>query len=457
MNITPESFNNRVLSRNGTLGQDACEIMAAAIFAVDPYISVISYFQEHPQLNNLLEGSRIFLIGFGKASVPMAKAMIDIYGDKLYFAKVITKDKKFKVDEGYKGKLEVYFGGHPVPTSDSISSTRAILSSFPTLSDEDVVFVLISGGGSALFTDPIEGITLDDLQILTKALLSSGADINEINTLRKHLDRVKGGRLALFLEPARCFSFILSDVIGNRIDMIASGPISPDPTTFFDAEKIIQKYDLKNSLPKSICFVLTKGIHRTIPETLKYDKDLDSRIRNVIIGSNIQALNAAKNHAEGLCYRSIIVSDHLAGSTESAAEAIFTTIQSHKSGEESSNLPICLIFGGETTVKLTGNGKGGRNQDLALRLSSRLANSQGVLFISLATDGEDGPTDAAGAVVDSKLYQVGERAGLDPKTFILDNNSYEYFDQMGGLIKTGATGTNVNDLMIALIDRPRTD
>jgi len=453
MKIKPERFCNRVLERQGKKGRDACEIMSEAISAVDPYVSVRSHLVDKQLEVNLEPESKVFLIGFGKASVPMAKAVIDIYGDKLAYAKVITKDRLFMIEDGYKDKLKVYFGGHPVPSAESIESTRAILSSFPELTARDLVIVLISGGGSALFTDPVRGVSLDDLQVLTEALLSCGADINEINTLRKHLDRVKGGRLAAFLEPAKCMAFILSDVIGNRIDMIASGPIFPDPTTYVDAMEIVQRYGIVDELPKSITSVLSKGMRGEISETLKPDNFPVNRIHNVIVGSNIQALEAAKIQAQSLGYQSIIVSDHLTCLTEVAAEKIFSAVQAYQFDMRHSRQPICLIFGGETTVEVTGKGRGGRNQDLAMRLSSRLADSPGVLFIALATDGEDGPTDAAGAALDSMVYHEGNQKGLTLRSLIKENNAYEYFDQMGGLIKIGATGTNVNDLMFVLIDK----
>ncbi|MEA3326462.1 MAG: glycerate kinase [Chloroflexota bacterium] len=457
MKIKPELFCNRVLKQHGKQGQDACEIMAASINAVDPYLSVKEHMLGIDRLFSLENYHRAFLIGFGKASVPMAKAIIDKHGDKLVFAKVITKDKKFKVDDGHKGKLQVYFGGHPVLTTESVKSTRAIFSSLPALIKSDLVLIVISGGGSALFTDPIEGISIADLQKLTEELLNCGADINEINTLRKHLDRVKGGRLALRLKPAQVFTFILSDVIGNYVDMIASGPTVPDPTTFSDAVKIIKKYELSEKLPETILNSFNEGIQGTINETMKPSDLPDKRLHNVIVGSNIQALQAAKKRAERLGYQSLIVSDHLTGSTESAGEFILDSMQSIILDNQPMLMPFCLIFGGETTVKVTGGGRGGRNQDLALRLVSKLAKHPGVIFVSLATDGEDGPTNAAGAVTDSLIYREGMVKGLDPDTFIKANNSYEYYDRMDGLIKIGATGTNVNDLMMVLVNSPTQD
>jgi len=457
MNITPESFSNRVLKRQGKQGQDACEIMAASINAVDPYQSVKAHVQELERLFSGKDFSRIFLIGFGKASVPMAKAIIDSYGDKLVSANVITKDEKFKIDDGYKGKLQVYFGGHPVLTIDSIRSTQLILSSLPVLNKNDLVLITISGGGSALFTDPIQGITIADLQKLTEELLKCGADINEINTIRKHLDQVKGGRLAIRLQPAQILTFILSDVIGDQVDMIASGPTFPDPMTYSDAVAIIDKFGLREKLPETILNSIDRGIQGINSETMKPNDFTESKIQNVIVGSNKIALQAAKMQAEKLGYQGFIVSDHLIGSTENAAEIILDAMQSIKLDDHPSMKPYCLIFGGETTVKVTGGGMGGRNQDLSLRMAATLEKCHGVLFVSLATDGEDGPTDAAGAVVDSKIFREGKAKGLNPETFLETSNSYEYFDQLDGLIKIGATGTNVNDLMFVLINCPNED
>jgi len=457
MKIIPELFCNRVLKQHGQQGQDACEIMAASINAVDPYLSVTAHLHIIDRLFRVKQYQRAFLIGFGKASVPMAKAIIDSHSDKLVFAKVITKDKKISVDEGYKGKLQVYFGGHPVLTTESIISTQTILSSFPILTMNDLVIIVISGGGSALFTDPIKGVSIANLKKLTEELLNCGADINEINTLRKHLDQVKGGRLAIRFKPAQVLAFILSDVIGNHIDMIASGPTVPDPTTFSNAVEIIGKYRLGEELPKTILESLNKGIQGIISETMKPSGGPDVRLHNIIVGSNIQALQAAKKQAESLGYQSVIASDHLIGSTERAAEFILDTAQSIMMDSQPILIPLCIIFGGETTVKVTGGGSGGRNQDLALRLVSKLKEYPGVLFVSLATDGEDGPTDAAGAVVDSLIYHEGWERGLDPDAFIKANNSYEYFNRLQGLIKIGATGTNVNDLMFVLINCPKGD
>jgi len=458
----PTSFNNKVLERNGNMGLAVREIMASAINAVNPYQCIKRYITSMnggerlgSSASNQDQFDRVFLIGFGKASVPMAKAILDLFEDKISFANVITKDEKFLIDNGYRNKLKVLLGGHPIPTTNSIDATQSLLASLPVLTQNDLVFVVISGGGSALFTNPMNDISLDDMQQLTQILLKSGADIQEINVLRKHLDSVKGGRLALRLHPAQIQTLILSDVIGDRLDMIASGPTIPDPTTFEDAIAVISKYELQDRAPKSIIKILNAGVRGEVSETLK-PKDLDlGKNANHLIGTNIQALESAKRKAEELGYQPLIISSHLTGKTKDVAEFLHGILQTGLAYGYPINKPCCLLFGGEPTVDVKGEGRGGRNQDLVLHMVQKISDKPGVLFISLATDGEDGPTDAAGAASDALVFRDGaSMSGLSIDTYINTNNSYEYFKKVGGLIKTGSTGTNVNDIMVLMIDDP---
>jgi len=457
--IEPKAFQNCVLKRNGKMGEDVCEIMAAAIQAVEPYQCIRDFLSASSEKMwvgqesvGIRKYQRVFLIGFGKAAVPMAKAIIDILGARLTQASVITKDRSFLSEDGYQGVLRVHLGGHPVPNEDSINSTRSVLQSLPKLTHRDLVLVVVSGGGSALFTDPMNGISLDDLQQMTEVLLRCGADIYEINTLRKHLDRVKGGQLVLQLQPADIHTFILSDVIGDSLGMIASGPTVPDSTSYGEALAILRKYHIRREIPRSILKHFEEGASGKIPETLKIGDIPSSKLNNHLVGSNSKALQAAKEKAEMLGYEAKVMSNKLTGLTETIAGYLERIIQKELTVINSGRQPICLLFGGETTVKVTGTGKGGRNQDLVLRLVPRLAEIEGVLFISLATDGEDGPTDAAGAASDALVYREGTvEKGLDVITDINTNNAYRYLDETGALIRTGSTGTNVNDLVLILI------
>ena len=457
--VNKESFENQVLIRNGQLGQDAEAIMAAALNAVDPYSCVQSHLSRDKstlEINgeqiNLANIERIFLVAIGKASVPMAVAVLDSMGELIPGAMAVTKDAKFLELNGYLDKLEVFQGGHPVPTEESVKATREVLDRIPPLSERDLIIAAISGGGSALFTDPLEGITLADLQAMTTLLLKSGADIQEINTIRKHLDGVKGGRLAARWAPAQIQTLILSDVIGDDLDMIASGPTVADPTTFADAWAIVEKYNLLEVMPPSVRKVLEGGLAGKVPETMKPAEFNRLNVRNHLVGTNRLAALAAKDKAEKLGFNAKVLTTTLTGLTGEVAIDLGELILMETTVKGDEAWPKCLILGGETTVNVTGKGKGGRNQDLVLHMVRFLAEKKGILFISLATDGEDGPTDAAGAVADGQVYHYGARKlGLKIEEYVANNDAYEYLKQTGCLIMTGATGTNVNDLIFIVI------
>ncbi|QRN83792.1 glycerate kinase [Chloroflexota bacterium] len=459
--ITTESFENRVLHRNGQMGEAAKVVMAAALNAVDPYSCVQDHIKRdenaiefNGERVELAEIDRIFLVGVGKASVPMTMAVLDGLDDLIAKAFAVTKDAKFLEMNGFLDKLEVFQGGHPVPSEASVQATREVLNRIPSLTERDLVIAAISGGGSALFTDPVEGITLADLQAMTTLLLKSGADIQEINTIRKHLDMVKGGRLAARWAPARIQTLILSDVIGDDLDMIASGPTVADPTTFEDAWAIVEKYHLQQLMPKPVRDVLKSGLVGKLPETVK-PSDFDSMpVSNHLVGTNTLAALAAKKQAEKLGFNAKVLTTILTGLTGEVAIGLGELILVETVIRKDEAWPKCLILGGETTVNVTGTGKGGRNQDLVVRMVKFLAEKEGMLFISLATDGDDGPTDAAGAVADGQVYQEGaEKLGLNIEEYIANNDAYEYLKQTGCLLMTGATGTNVNDLIFIFIDK----
>ena len=457
--VNKESFENRVLIRNGQLGQDAEAIMAAALNAVDPYSCVQNHLTRDKstlEINgeriNLANIERIFLVAIGKASVPMAVAVLDSMEELITGAMAVTKDAKFLELNGYLDKLEVFQGGHPVPTEESVNATREVLDRIPPLSERDLVIAAISGGGSALFTDPLEGITLADLQAMTTLLLKSGADIQEINTIRKHLDGVKGGRLAARWAPAQIQTLILSDVIGDDLDMIASGPTVADPTTFADAWAIVEKYNLLEVMPPSVRKVLEGGLAGKVPETMKPAEFNGLNVRNHLVGTNRLAALAGKAKVEELGYKAEVLTTTLTGTTDIVAEKLADLIRTRIEKREPGTMASCLILGGETTVNVTGTGKGGRNQDLVMRMVPFLSERDDVLFISLATDGDDGPTDAAGAVADGQVYHDGARKlGLKIEEYVANNDAYEYLKQTGCLIMTGATGTNVNDLVFIFL------
>jgi glycerate 2-kinase len=394
---------------------------------------------------DLNEVRKIYIVGAGKASAAMAETMETVLGSRITAGHIITKyahsvPLKF---------IEVTEAGHPVPDENGIKGTEQILSLISKAGIDDLVICLISGGGSALMADLPEGSTLDDLKTLSSILLKTGADITEMNCIRKHLSKVKGGQLARTASPATMVSLILSDVIGDPLDVIASGPTAPDPSTFADAISILRKYKIENDIPRNIFHVLREGVDKKRPETLKPTDEILGHTHNLIIGTNLLALKTAKEKAEMSGYLTEIITNKLDGDVSIVSSYIFESIKSAKSNNPDKK--ICLLFAGEPTVKITGKGLGGRNQHLALLVARLIKDLPGVTFLSGGTDGTDGPTDAAGAVVDSRTSKTASTLQLDIDQYLTTFDSYNFFRQEGGLIKTGPTKTNVMDLMVALI------
>ena len=395
---------------------------------------------------NLSDIKNIYVVGAGKASALMAGAVETILGSKITAGHIITK-YGHAVPLKFIGLTEA---GHPVPDENGIKGTDQIISLVENAGKEDLVICLLSGGGSALLIDVPEGCTLGDLKMLTDILLKSGATINEINCIRKHLSKVKGGLLAKTAFPSRVITLILSDVIGDPLDVIASGPTAPDPTTFSDAIALINKYNIRNDIPVKIYEVIQEGLDKKRQETLKESDEALLLTKNLIIGNNVLALNKAKEKAESSGYETHIITNKLAGDVSDVARYIIETAAQNKS--DNLNKSICLLFAGEPTVKITGKGLGGRNQHLALIIARLLKEKPGITFLSGGTDGTDGPTDATGAVADFLTTEKASGLHLDIDKFINDDDSYNFFRQVGGLIKTGPTQTNVMDLMIVLIN-----
>jgi glycerate 2-kinase len=394
------------------------------------------------QQYDLEKYARVLVIGIGKASQPMGAAAAEILGDYLTRGILLTKTK---TPDSIAG-LQIMEGSHPVPDQRSIAGAQKIADLLAETTENDLVIYLISGGGSALLTLPVSGISLGDLQALTKALLACGATINEINCLRKHLSRVKGGQLARWAAPAQVAALILSDVIGDPLDVIASGPTTPDPSTFQDALEILQKYELRYQVPAPILKHLQGGTSGEIPETPKANDPLFGNINNLIIGNNDQAARAAMQQAQIEGFNSLLLTTHLQGEARQAGRMLGAILKQVAITGDPIPRPACIIAGGETTVTIHGDGLGGRNQEVALGAVVELAGLPDVMLIALATDGDDGPTDAAGAVVTGETLGRAKISGLDPLEFLIRNAAYEFFDPLEDLLKPGATQTNVNDL-----------
>jgi glycerate 2-kinase len=395
--------------------------------------------------------NRILVIGAGKASARMALAMETILGPRIHKGIVMTK-------KGYVAplkRIELVEGGHPFPDQRSMEGTKRIQKLMSNLDENDLIICLISGGGSALLVSPTPGISLKDKKELTDQLLRCGANIKEINTLRKHISQVKGGRLAQIAYPAHVITLILSDVLGDKIDSIASRPTAPDTTTFSDCLNIIQKYKLKDKIPSSIYDHLKKGAQGKIEETPKPGDPIFKKVRNFIIGSNLQAREAAKQKAEELGFNAVILRRSVYGDTRRAAARHANLAKKIQETSNPISPPACLISGGETTVKVKGTGLGGRNQEFVLAGATKIAGLENVVILSAGTDGTDGPTDAAGAICDGKTIERALQKGLDPKEYLNNNDSYHFFQKLGDLLKTGPTNTNVMDIHLILVEKEK--
>jgi len=440
----------------GLLRRNALSVLRASIKACDPLYAVKKHLKVQGRalsvgrfFYDLEEVRRIFIIGAGKASARMAFALEEILDERISSGIVITKKGHLVPLK----RVELVEGGHPLPDRDGWQGTKRIVKLLSRSTKNDLIIFLLSGGGSALLVSPVSGISLKDKTKLTDQLLRCGADIKEMNTLRKHISQVKGGRLAELAQPSSVLTLILSDVIGDRLDSIASGPTAPDSTTFSDCAKIIQKYKLTDRMPPSIYHHLKQGANRKVEETPKPKDAIFKKVRNVIIGSNRVALQAARKKAEDLGFNVLLLPRPVAGDTTKAALRHVDLIRRIARWKDPILPPACVISGGETTVKIKGDGLGGRNQEFTLVGAMGIEGMKDVVFLSAGTDGTDGPTDAAGAICDGETIKRALVKGLDPKRYLDDNDSYHFFQRLDDLIVTGPTHTNVMDVHLALIGK----
>lgn len=396
------------------------------------------------------EFENIYLIGAGKASAYMAQEIEKVLGTRLSGGVVSVKYRHVAPCR----KVRVFEAGHPVPDENGLAATGNILEIAEKAGEKDLVLCLISGGGSALLESLPPGIRLDEVQKVTELLLGSGADIEEINTVRKHLSRVKGGQLAQAIFPATCVSVIISDVIGDPLEAIASGPTAPDSTTFADAWRVMEKYGLPAKLPVAVRRYLAAGTAGEKPETLNPGDPVFRKVTNIILGNNLHALQAAKVQAEKLGFHTLILSSRIQGEAREVARVVAGVTQEILLNDLPLPKPACVLLGGETTVTLRGKGLGGRNQELALAaLLAMKSVRQPFLISSCGTDGTDGPTDAAGGFAFPGMWETAEQKSLDPLSFLQKNDSYHFLQQTGGLINTGPTGTNVMDVILIIVPR----
>jgi hydroxypyruvate reductase len=391
---------------------------------------------------------KIFLVGTGKASSSMAQAIEEIFEDRITRGVITTKYGHLLPLK----KTEIIEAGHPLPDRKGYEGAKKIQRLLKESGPKDLVIFILSGGGSALLPFPADPIELKEKQEVTQLLLDCGADIKEINTIRKHISRMKGGWLAKWAYPSTVIGFILSDVVGDHLDVIGSGPTVPDPSTFEEAWEILKKYDLLNEIAPSIWRHLQLGKEGKVEETPKPQEVVFERVYNILLGSNILALLAAKEEATAFGFNTLILSSSIEGETREAARFHTAIAKEVISSENPIRRPACILSGGETTVTIKGKGFGGRNQEFVLAGALEISGIEKVVLLSGGTDGTDGPTDATGAVADHTTVQRGKSMGLDPNFYLDNNDAYPFFEKLGDLLITGPTHTNVMDVRIILVD-----
>jgi hydroxypyruvate reductase len=390
---------------------------------------------------------RILVVGAGKASGAMARALEEILGDRISGGLVVVKDGH----TARTRKIKLVEAGHPIPDERGLRATNEILALARSAGADDLVIVLVSGGGSALTPCPAPPITLKEKQALTGLLLAAGANIKELNAVRKHCSLFKGGRLAQAASSASVLSLILSDVIGDPLNAIASGPTAPDQTTFKDALAILGRFGLRDKAPRAVVKHLERGARGEIPETPKADDPLFRRVQNRIIGNNALVVEAALRMAERIGFHAHLLTRSLEGEARDVAKEFSKRALKVRTSGKPVALPACLIAGGETTVTVRGKGLGGRCQEFALAAALELHGMKDVLVLAAGTDGSDGPTHAAGALADGETVSRGQSRNLDARYSLDANNSYRFFSALGDLITTGPTNTNLLDLYLLLV------
>ena len=438
-----------------SMRKDAAQIFSHAVSAVDPRGAVKRFFKvkgdtlEVADLcYDLSEIGHVYVVGAGKASAAMAQAVEDLMIDRVTEGTVTVK-------YGYLANLRrirLIEPGHPVPDQNGVSGSQRIVDILRKASGKDLVISLISGGGSALMPLPADGISLDDKKAVTRLILDCGATISEFNTMRKHLSLIKGGNMARLASPARLINLMLSDVIGDPIDVIASGPCAPDTSTFQDCQRTIEKYCLQEKLPLSVATHIRLGLEGKVSETPKPEDPVFDKVQNLIIGSNRMAVTAAGNKAKQLGYQTLILSTSVRGETREVARVHGAIAREICESGNPVEAPACVISGGETTVTMQGSGLGGRNQEFALAAALEIQGLDHTVMLCAGTDGTDGPTDAAGAIVDNATVFKAEQLGLDAESYLNNNDSYHFFERLGDLFITGPTNTNVMDVSIILVD-----
>ncbi len=420
--------------------RDILEILSYALESVDPYNSVKKMFSENKILLNkndvdISDFNNIYLVAFGKASIGMAKAVSCSL--KVKEGIVVTNEKNKKIKDK---NIKTIAASHPIPDKNSIKAGEKIINLVKKCKKDDLLIVLISGGGSSLLCKP--RVKLEEMQKTTDFLLKSGANIREINTIRKHLSEIKGGQLVKNVK-CKTISFVISDIVNDPLDFIASGPTYPDKTTYREAKEILLKYNIWEKISNNVKNVIDKGINKELEETPDFTYPNFKKVNNIIVANNKLACKSAEEKAEKLGYKSILLTTSLEGEAKDVADFLVGKTNSYKTYSEK----MIFILGGETTVNIKGDGKGGRNQEMVLASVDKIVG-ENIVFCSFATDGVDGNSDAAGAIADKNTFKKAKNLGINPKNYLKNNDSYHFFKKIDDLFFTGPSGTNVMDIQL---------
>ena len=436
------------------LRDDSRAIFAAGVAAVDPLVALQRAVMRRGDMlevdgvaYDLRRFSHIYVVGAGKGSAVMAQGLEAILGDRISAGAVTVKYDHVAPVE----RVTLHEAAHPIPDAAGVQGANAAMELVRRAGSDDLVFCLLSGGGSALWPAPSAGISLAEKQRMTSLLIDCGARIDEINVIRKHLSGIKGGQLARLAASARLITLVLSDVVGDRLDAIASGPTAPDPTTYRDCLNILSHYDLLDRLPDSVHAHLQRGLAGGVPETPKAGDPVFKLGQTVVVANNRLALRAAREAAEACGYRTLLLASTLEGEARHIARMHAAIAQEICQSSQPIPPPACIISGGETTVTVRGNGKGGRGQEFALAAALHIAGLNGTVVLGGGTDGTDGPTDAAGALADGQTLARAKALGLQPEAFLHRNDAYHFFQALDDLLLTGPTGTNVMDMYVVLV------
>lgn len=434
--------------------EHALEIFREALEAANPKRCML----EHVNLSgdvlsvdgrkyNLREYESVFAIAFGKAASSMGKALEELLGDRITDGIVVSNSPPNLTFS----RMRFYLSSHPIPDERSLAAATEVIRLLDRTGEKDLVVFLISGGGSAMLAMPALGLSLEDKRRVTEMLLISGVDTHGLNAVRKHISRIKGGGLLKKALPSQVITLVLSDVVGDRLDVIASGPTVPDATTFEDAWRVIEALRLEHRIPPQVVVHLEEGRRGRIPETLKEGEFDPNKVQTVIVGSNFKSLIAAEKMANRFGYNTLLLSSQITGEAREVAKVIASIAFDIERFDIPVRKPACLIFGGETTVTVTGTGKGGRNTETALAFSMEIMGHP-IVGLFCGTDGIDGLTDAAGAICDGRTRERAREMNISARERLAQNDSYTFFERLGDLVKTGTTGTNVMDIGLVILE-----